>query len=79
MVFACLVLCYVPFYCFPFPFGVTGRMYTVKQIRRIYGRITGNQLPVHVPFFFYTGIRKKYLTLPDRIGPDSVTYGSVAI
>ena len=23
-----------------------------KKIGRIYGRITGNQLPVHVPFFY---------------------------
>ena len=54
------------------PWGI----YTVKK-RKIYGKITGNQLPVPVPFF--TGTHKKYLTWQDRIGQDSVMYGSVAI
>ena len=27
--------------------------YIVKNIRRFYGKITGNQLPVHFPLFFY--------------------------
>ena len=26
--------------------------YTVENIRRYYGKITGNQLPVHFPFFY---------------------------
>ena len=48
-----------------------------KQIRKIYGRITGNQLPVPVPLFLREPV--KYLTWQDRIVQDSVTYGSVAI
>ena len=34
-------------------------MYTVKNIRRFYGKITGNQLTVHFPLFF-TGARKHF-------------------
>ena len=30
-----------------------------KNIRRFYGKITGNQLPVHFPLFF-TGARKHF-------------------
>ena len=52
--------------------------YIVKNIRRIYGRIAGNQLPGHVPLFF-TGTRKNYLAWQDRKEQGSVTYGSVAI
>ena len=33
-------------------------MYTLN-IRRFYGKITGNQLPVHFPLFF-TGARKHF-------------------
>ena len=33
--------------------------YTVKNIRKFYGKITGNQLPVHFPLFF-TGARKHF-------------------
>ena len=29
------------------------KLYTAKNIRRFYGKITGNQLPVHFPLFFY--------------------------
>ena len=38
-------------------------MCTVKNIRRIYGRMAGNRLPGHVPFFFFffTETRKNYL------------------
>ena len=32
---------------------------TVKNIRRFYGKIAGNQLPVHFPLFF-TGARKHF-------------------
>ena len=32
---------------------------TVKNIRRFYDKITGNQLPVHFPLFF-TGARKRF-------------------
>ena len=28
--------------------------YTVKKIRRFYGKIPGNQLPVHIPLFLPT-------------------------
>ena len=52
--------------------------YTVKNIRRIYGRIAGNQLPGQVPLIF-TGTRKKYLAWQDRKKQGSVTYGSVVI
>ena len=52
--------------------------YTVKNIRRIYGRIAGNQLPGQVPLIF-TGTRKKYLAWQDRKKQDSVTNGSVVI
>ena len=34
-------------------------MFTVKNIRRFYGKITGNQLPVHFPLFL-TGARKHF-------------------
>ena len=34
-------------------------MYTVKKIRRFYGKITGNQLPVHFPLYF-TDARKRF-------------------
>ena len=38
---------------------VSGRhKYTAKNFRRVYGKITGNQLPVHFPFF--TGARKQF-------------------
>ena len=53
-------------------------MHTVKNIRRIYGRIAGNQLPGHV-LLFYTGTRKNYLAWQDRKVQDSAIYGSVAI
>ena len=33
--------------------------YTVKNIRRFYGKINGNQLPVHFPLFF-TGALKHF-------------------
>ena len=33
--------------------------YTAKNIRRFYGIITGNQLPVHFPLFF-TGACKHF-------------------
>ena len=33
--------------------------FTVKNIRRFYGKITGNQLPVHFPLFF-TGAREHF-------------------
>ena len=33
--------------------------HTVKNFRRFYGKITGNQLPVHFPLFF-TGARKHF-------------------
>ena len=33
---------------------------TVKNIRRFYDKITGNQLPVHFPLFF-TGACKHFL------------------
>ena len=33
--------------------------YTAKNIRRFYGKITDNQLPVHFPLFF-TGARKHF-------------------
>ena len=33
--------------------------YTIKKIRRFYGRITGNQMPVRFPLFF-TGARKHF-------------------
>ena len=32
---------------------------TLQNIRRFYGKITGNQLPVHFPSFF-TGARKHF-------------------
>ena len=32
---------------------------TLKNIRRFYGKVTGNQLPVHFPLFF-TGARKHF-------------------
>ena len=35
------------------------KFYTVKSIRRFYGKITGNQLPVHFPLLF-TGARKHF-------------------
>ena len=34
-------------------------LYTVKNIRRFYDKITGNQLPIHFPLFF-TGARKHF-------------------
>ena len=43
--------------------------YAAKDVRRFYGKITGNQLPVHFPFFFcfvfsccvfFTGARKHF-------------------
>ena len=48
-----------------------------KKIGKIYGMITGNQLPVPVPLFLRESV--KNLTWQDRIGQDSATYGSVAI
>ena len=33
--------------------------YTIKNICRFYGKITGNQLPVHFPLLF-TGARKHF-------------------
>ena len=35
------------------------KIYTVKNIRRFHGKITGNQLPVHFPLFFI-GARKHF-------------------
>ena len=40
---------------------------TVKNIRRFYGKITGNQLPVHFPFF---------LRAPVNIFRNQAQYGS---
>ena len=34
------------------------KIYTAKNIRIFYGKITGNQLPVYFPF--YTGARKHF-------------------
>ena len=34
-------------------------MYTIKSILRFYGKITGNQLPVHFPLLF-TGAHKHF-------------------
>ena len=39
--------------------------YTAKTIRRIYGRIVGNQLPGHVPLFL-TVTRKNYLGMTGK-------------
>ena len=39
--------------------GICKFSYTVKNIRRFYGKITGNQLPVHFPLSF-TGARKPF-------------------
>ena len=52
-------------------------LYTEKKIRRIYGRRTGNKLPVHVPLFLRKPV--KNLTWQVRIEQDSVAYGSVAM
>ena len=51
-----------------------------KNIRIIYGRTAGNQLPGHVPLFF-TGTRKNYLEWQNRKeqGICNVVYSSVAI
>ena len=38
---------------------MTPKVFTAKNIRRFYGKITGNQLPVHFPFFL-TGARKYF-------------------
>ena len=42
-------------------FGIenTFNAYATKNIRRCYGKITGNQLPVHFPLFF-TCARKHF-------------------
>ena len=49
----------------------------VQSIRRIYGRIAGNQL-LAVPLYF-TETHKNYLAWQDKKEQGSVTYGSVAI
>ena len=36
-----------------------GHMFTVKNFRRFYGKMTGNQLPVYFALFF-TGARKHF-------------------
>ena len=41
--------------------------YTAKNIHRFYGKITGNQLPVHIPFF---------LRAPVNIFRNQAQYGS---
>ena len=48
--------------------------YTVKNIRRIWGRIPGNQLPGHVPlFFFYIFFRELIKIIShDRIGKSKI-------
>ena len=43
------------------------RTHTEKNIRRFYGKITGNQLPVHFPFF---------LRAPENIFRNQAQYGS---
>ena len=43
--------------------------YTAKNIRRFYGKITGNQLPVHFPFPFS-------LWAPVNIFRNQAQYGS---
>ena len=46
-----------------------------KNIRRIYGRIAGNQMPGHVPLFFM-GTRK--IISHDRIGKSKVVLFTAA-
>ena len=36
---------------------------TVKQIRRFYGKIPGNQLPVHIPLFLRASARRTFLEI----------------
>ena len=42
--------------------------YTVKQIRKIYGRITGNQLPVHMYLyrFLWEPVKLSHMAGQDR-------------
>ena len=50
--------------------------HTVK-IRKIYDKITGNQLPVPVPLFLRELL--KYLAWQDRVEQACVTYGTCSI
>ena len=40
--------------------------YTVKKIRKIYGRITGNQLPVPEPLFLREPIKVSHMAGQDK-------------
>ena len=39
---------------------------TVKKIRRIYGRISGDQLPVRVPLFLWEPLKISHIAGQDK-------------
>ena len=43
-------------------------LFTVKSIRRIYGKITGNQLPVHFPLFSMIFFLLINVKMPTKVG-----------
>ena len=53
--------------------------YTAKNIRRFYGKITGNQLPVYFPLFFQ-GARKHFQE-PGTVGSKKtcIAFGHIAL